>query len=138
MSKVVIEYKARYNILLAFIFGILGQVWYLIASIPDTCCRSYFFICLSVFAYQYFVDSNNKKSDMIIKVYNATKICLYTYTLTEMKICEIFSGSWMIQMLILMYPKPKLEGQEFLSFSVLSCNSNEIWQPCFLFVYVYY
>ena len=23
-------------------FGILGQVWYLIASIPDPCCLSYF------------------------------------------------------------------------------------------------
>ena len=25
-----------------FLFGILGQVWYLIASIPDPCCLSYF------------------------------------------------------------------------------------------------
>ena len=25
-----------------FPFGILGQVWYLIASIPDPCCLSYF------------------------------------------------------------------------------------------------
>ena len=25
-----------------FPFGILGQVWYLIVSIPDPCCRSYF------------------------------------------------------------------------------------------------
>ena len=26
----------------AFPFGILGQVWYLIVSIPDPCCLSYF------------------------------------------------------------------------------------------------
>ena len=29
-------------ILLLFHFGILGQVWYLIVSIPDPCCLSYF------------------------------------------------------------------------------------------------
>ena len=29
-------------ILLLFHFGILGQVWSLILSIPDPCCRSYF------------------------------------------------------------------------------------------------
>ena len=29
-----------------FQFGILGQVWYLIVSIPDPCCLSYFeYIC---------------------------------------------------------------------------------------------
>ena len=27
-----------------FPIGILGQVWYLIVSIPDPCCRSYFVI----------------------------------------------------------------------------------------------
>ena len=27
-------------ILLIFLFGILGQVWYLIVSIPDHCCLS--------------------------------------------------------------------------------------------------
>ena len=27
-----------------FPFGILGQVWYLIVSIPDLCCLSYFYI----------------------------------------------------------------------------------------------
>ena len=26
-----------------FTFGILGQVWYLIVSIPDPCCLSYFY-----------------------------------------------------------------------------------------------
>ena len=26
-----------------FPFGILGQVWYLIVSIPDPCCLSYFY-----------------------------------------------------------------------------------------------
>ena len=27
-----------------FPFGILGQVWYLIVSIPDPCCLSYFVV----------------------------------------------------------------------------------------------
>ena len=30
-------------IFVTFPFGILGQVWYLIVSIPDPCCLSYFF-----------------------------------------------------------------------------------------------
>ena len=30
----------------AFPCGILGQVWYLIVSIPDLCCLSYFLLCL--------------------------------------------------------------------------------------------
>ena len=34
-----------YDVYCAFVsvpFGILGQVWYLIVSIPDPCCLSYF------------------------------------------------------------------------------------------------
>ena len=31
-----------------FPFGILGQVWYLIVSIPDPCCLSYFHTCVHV------------------------------------------------------------------------------------------
>ena len=31
----------------SFPFGILGQVWYLIVSIPDPCCLSYFVTCFS-------------------------------------------------------------------------------------------
>ena len=30
-----------------FPFGILGQVWYLIVSIPDPCCLSYFLYDIS-------------------------------------------------------------------------------------------
>ena len=32
------------NDFVTFPFGILGQVWYLILSIPDPCCISYFSI----------------------------------------------------------------------------------------------
>ena len=32
-----------YCYFVTFPFGILGQVWYLIVSIPDPCCLSYFF-----------------------------------------------------------------------------------------------
>ena len=31
-----------------FPFGILGQVWYLIVSIPDPCCISYFYWVKSI------------------------------------------------------------------------------------------
>ena len=31
-----------YSDFVTFPFGILGQVWYLIVSIPDPCCLSYF------------------------------------------------------------------------------------------------
>ena len=31
-----------YSDFVTFPFGILGQVWYLIVSIPDPCCSSYF------------------------------------------------------------------------------------------------
>ena len=31
-------------VFVTFPFGILGQVWYLIVSIPDPCCLSYFVI----------------------------------------------------------------------------------------------
>ena len=30
--------------IVTFPFGILGQVWYLIVTIPDPCCLSYFYI----------------------------------------------------------------------------------------------
>ena len=30
--------------IVTFQFGSLGQVWYLIVSIPDACCLSYFYI----------------------------------------------------------------------------------------------
>ena len=30
-------------VFVTFPYGILGQVWYLIVSIPDLCCLSYFF-----------------------------------------------------------------------------------------------
>ena len=33
-----------------FPFGILGQVWYLIVSIPDPCCLSYFHQNYTVYA----------------------------------------------------------------------------------------
>ena len=32
-----------YCVFVTFPCGILGQVWYLIVSIPDLCCLSYFF-----------------------------------------------------------------------------------------------
>ena len=32
-----------YCVFVTFPFGILGQVWYLIVSIPDPCCLSYFY-----------------------------------------------------------------------------------------------
>ena len=32
-----------YSDFVAFRFGILGQVWYLIVSIPNPCCLSYFY-----------------------------------------------------------------------------------------------
>ena len=31
-----------YCIFVTFLYGILDQVWYLIVSFPDLCCRSYF------------------------------------------------------------------------------------------------
>ena len=35
-------------IFVTFPFGILGQVWYLIVSIPDLCCLSYFVLMLKL------------------------------------------------------------------------------------------
>ena len=38
-----------------FPFGILVQVWYLIVSIPDPCCLSYFYISCSLYFYTFVV-----------------------------------------------------------------------------------
>ena len=35
-----------YCVFVTFPFGILGLVWYLVVSIPDPCCLSYFYIIL--------------------------------------------------------------------------------------------
>ena len=39
-----------YRDFVTFPFGILGQVWYLIVSIPDPCCLSYFYCIISKLA----------------------------------------------------------------------------------------
>ena len=36
-----------------FPFGILGQVWYLIVSIPDPCCLSYFMMDIDIEGYSF-------------------------------------------------------------------------------------
>ena len=38
-----------YHDFVTFPFGILGQVWYLIVLIPNTCCLSYFSVLVCVF-----------------------------------------------------------------------------------------
>ena len=40
-------------VFVTFPCGILGQVWYLIVSIPDLCCLSYFFFNYHVFLFPY-------------------------------------------------------------------------------------
>ena len=48
----------------SFQFGILGQVWYLIVSIPDPCCLSYFVLLALVGALLKFKFS--KKTYLIV------------------------------------------------------------------------
>ena len=61
LSRLVVTLRERADLLaldcdvycdfVTFPFGIHGQVWYLIVSIPDPCCLSYFYTCTNVSAH---------------------------------------------------------------------------------------
>ena len=61
-------------VFVTFPYGVLGQVWYLIVSIPDLCLPLYFYFI----GYLHFLKTLKKRLNLNIKVVNMTRNAAFT------------------------------------------------------------